>query len=339
MNKLLALIAVVVVVAAIIVGFSKWGNVWPFEEEWVKHPVTLAVPSRGVALVVQNHVPGGTPVPMAAFASTLTANLSGGELRVINVDNVIGVSQNKTIEGEISPEASATSIGQMLNAGGVLTASVVEFTSTSLGVPSPHSYKLRVRVELSLADSGSGEVVCSVDGEKEDVFTKEQMDADGSARYERLLLDASAECAQKFLGELQKIGWLPQAPDMATVKFVCNVAGASVKLDGVLVGTSPVCVIAPRGIHNLRVEHQFYTSYSSKVNLVDGQRLEIQLNLNEEGMKRFGKRSEDASKSPEQNADSSGLKVVSAQESPTPSVSWWDRLVEKIKETWESLWS
>lgn len=330
MNKLMALVLVVVACAAIFWGLRKCSGLWSGDGEWESRPVTLSIPTKSVALVVQNHVPGGTPVSLAAFASTLTANLAGSDFRIINKDNVIGVNQNRTVEGEVavSPESSVTSIGQMLNAAGVLTASVVEFTSTSLGVPTPHSYKLSARVALSLADSASGAAVCSFDKAKEDIFTKEQMEADGSVLYERLLLGASVECAKYFLEKLKDADWQPTPPELAKVKFLCNISGASVKLDGIVVGTAPVCVIAPRGVHNLCVERQFYVPYKNKVNLMDGLRLEIPLHLDEEGQKRFGASAVDAANPPEQSAQGAG---TSQPETPAPTASWWGRIVEWVK--------
>ena len=52
-----------------------------------------AVP-RKVALVVQNHTSDMDALPMATFADTLVAKLSGEAIRVIKPNNAIGVNQN-----------------------------------------------------------------------------------------------------------------------------------------------------------------------------------------------------------------------------------------------------
>ena len=106
----------------------------------------LAAP-RKVALVVQNHTSDAPTLPMAAFADTLMSRLSGKTLRVINPHNIIGVSQNRSARGEIMPEMSAQEIGRSLEAEGVVTASIQEFTSEDIGC---EWYRTKLQESFSL---------------------------------------------------------------------------------------------------------------------------------------------------------------------------------------------
>ncbi|MBQ7177454.1 MAG: hypothetical protein IJS08_08575 [Victivallales bacterium] len=154
---------------------------------------------RRVALVVQNHTSDAPNLPMAAFADTLTSRLAGGTLRVVNPHNVIGVNQNRNPLGEAMPDASAREIGRMLNAEGVVTASILEFTGEDIGVPAI-AHMLKVRLALNLVDAATGETVCGVDGvEFSKNVTVEKLKANTATLYEEVLHGAAAKCAAQLL--------------------------------------------------------------------------------------------------------------------------------------------
>ena len=243
---------------------------------------------RRVALVVQNHTSNASPLPMAAFADTLTARLSGDTLRVVNPHNVIGATQNRNAQGETMPSASAQSIGRMLNAEGVVTASILEFTSEDIGFP-PIAYTLKVRLALNLADAATGETICGVDGvEFSKNYTAEKIKANAASLYESLLHGAAAKGADQLLAKVATAEWRPAtATEVANVNFTCNIQGADVKIDGVAYGTIPTMVSIPRGVHNLLVEYPFCIPYSVKAFFTDGQTYNVVLQLDAEGRERF----------------------------------------------------
>ena len=151
-----------------------------------KPPVPVCEPSpRKVALVVQNHTSDAPTLPMAAFADTLTARLSGNTLRIVNPHNVIGVNQNRTAKGEVMPEASVQEIGRMLGADGVVTASIQEFTGEDIGVPAI-AHTLKVRLALNLADTATG--------------------GEGKGRYRHAVRGAYAPCRRERRGETARQG-------------------------------------------------------------------------------------------------------------------------------------
>ena len=217
----------------------------------------LAAPRR-VALVVQNHTSDAPTLPMAAFADTLTARLSGKALRVVNPHNVIGVDQNRTARGEAMPEASAQEIGRMLGAEGVVTASIQEFTGEDIGVPAV-AHRLKVRIALSLADCATGETVCGVDGaEFSKNYTAEKVKSDTATLYEGLMHAAAAKGAEKLLAKVADANWEPGPAKGLTVFFGCNVLGADVQVDGQSYGTCPAQLTLTPGSHSVLVSYPPY---------------------------------------------------------------------------------
>ena len=248
--------------------------------------VPPAVPRR-VALVVQNHTSDAPTLPMAAFADTLTARLSGKTLRVVNPHNVIGVNQNRTARGETMPEASAQEIGRMTGADGVITASIQEFTGEDIGVPAV-AHKLKVRMALNLLDVATGETVCGVDGvDFSKNYTTEQVKENTATLYEGLMHLAAAKGAEKLLAKVPSAEWNPVASDMVHVNFTCNIQGADVKVDGVAFGTIPAMVEVAKGVHNLVVEYPFCVPYATKAYFTDGQTYNVVLQLDATGRERF----------------------------------------------------
>lgn len=246
--------------------------------------VALAAPHR-VALVVQNHTSDAPTLPMAAFADTLTARLSGQTLRVVNPHNVIGVNQNRAAAGEAMPEASAQEIGRMLGAEGVVTASIQEFTGEDIGVPAV-AHTLKVRLALNLADAATGETVCGVDGvEFSKNYTAEKVKADTATLYEGLMHAAAAKAADKLLAKVAAAGWEPGAVKPLKVFFGCNVLGADIQIDGQSYGTCPAQISVTPGSHSLLVSYPPYY-YDFKRRAVfnqEGQTYKVVLQLTPDG--------------------------------------------------------
>ena len=243
---------------------------------------------RRVALVVQNHTSDVEALPMSAFADTLASRLSGIEFRVVNPHNIIGVDQNRTAKGEIMPEASAQEIGRMLNADGIITASIQEFTGEDIsgfGVGTV-GRKLKVRLALNLVDAATGDTICGVDGvEASRNYNTAQVKADTATLYEGLMHDAAAKAAGKLLAKASAAGWEPQQAKLLRVFFGCNVLGADVQIDGQSYGTCPAEIWVTPGSHNLLVSYPPYY-YEFKRRAVfnqDGQTYKVVLQITPDG--------------------------------------------------------
>ena len=227
---------------------------------------SIAQPRR-VALVVQNHTSNTPSLPMAAFADTLTARLSGKTFRVVNPHNAIGVSQNSTAEGEAMPKASAQEIGRMLNAEGVITASIQEFTSEVLDAEGS-MYKFKVRLALNLASAATGETLCGVDGvEFCKKYTANKAKSNAATLYEGLLHAAAAKGAEALLAKAGSVCWPPVPPmNLLRVFFGCNVLGADIQIDGFSYGTCPAQLAVTPGAHHLVVSYPpYYHKFERRV--------------------------------------------------------------------------
>ena len=247
---------------------------------------------RKVALVVQNHtlavrnlVSDAPALPMAAFADTLTARLSGQTLRVVNPHNVIGVNQNRTAKGEAMPEASAQEIGRLTGADGVITAAIQEFSGEDIGVPAI-ARKLKVRLALNLIDAATGATVCGVDGvELRENYTAEKVKSDAATLYARLMDQAAAKAAAALLAKDELKDWTPTKVKRIDVFFDCNVLGADVQVDGMSYGTTPAQLELTPGVHDLLVSYPpYYREYRRRaVFNQKGQRHNVVLQLTEKG--------------------------------------------------------
>lgn len=247
-------------------------------------PVLPTAP-RTVVLVVQNHTSDATVLPMAAFADTLTSRLSGSVLRIVNPHNVIGANQNRSAAGETMPQASALNLARQLDAKGVLTASIQEFTGEDIGVPAI-AHKLKVRLALNLADAATGETVCGVDGvEVGKNFTAEKIKTDTVTLYEGLMHTAAAKAAEKLLAKQELAGWIPAALKKVRVFFGCNVLGADVQIDGTSLYTCPAEIEVEPGVHNLTVSYPpFYYEFRRSARFYqDGQTYKVVLQRTKEG--------------------------------------------------------
>ncbi len=281
MNKLMTL---TVATVATLVAFAQSQKITVTVENEAPPPPAQV---RRVALVVQNHCSGNVQLPLSVLADTMTARLSGHGFAVVNPANAIGVCQNRSQHGEAMPEASATELARMLNAEGVVTVAVQEFTSESIGNP-PVAYRLKARVTASLAEGATGAAVCGVTvTARSPQYTVAKVKEDNAALYEDMLHSAAESCADQLKQKAAAANWKPGNAGLARVNFTCNIQGADVKIDGVAMGTLPAMVNVPQGVHNLLVEYPFCVPYSTKALFTDGQTYNVVLQLDAAGRERF----------------------------------------------------
>ena len=244
-------------------------------------------PPYKVALIVQNHTSDAPTLPMAAFADTLTARLSGKMFRIVNPHNVIGTNQNRTARGEEMPEASALNLlAHDPDLAGVITAAIQEFT----GRDTRHESKvightLRVRLAINLMDATGGNV-CGIDGFEDSKNCRpEDVKSDTATLYEGLMHQAAAKAAVKLLAKDELRDWVPMKSNLIDVFFDCNVLGADIQVDGMSYGTTPAKLALTPGAHNLLISYPpYYFEYKcSAVFNQKGQRHNVILELTENG--------------------------------------------------------
>lgn len=169
-------------------------------------------PPYKVALVVQNHADNGARIPMAALTDALTAKISGPVFQVINPYNVFGINQNRTVVGEKTPAVSATGLAKKLNADGLITATIVEFSVIKIGRPALLN-EYSVRVAFNLADAQTGAAIC---GEtikvKSPKYTNHQVSLNRDEYLGELLYSAAEKCAEYLKNNPNVKVWVPTAP-------------------------------------------------------------------------------------------------------------------------------
>ena len=240
---------------------------------------SVATQARTVALIVQNHCAPAAGVPMSALADALTAKLSERGFRVVNPNNVIGEAQNRTVNGEPMPPASAVNVARMTGAEGAITASVLEFVD--LPVPNAHMYK--VRLSLNLIDCATGATVCGTTVCADSKYTADQAALHGVAYCNDLIYAAAESCAERL--EKKAVAWTPGAAKTVNVFFGCNVLGADVQIDGLSYGTCPAQIEVAPGPHNVLVSYPpYYLDFARRAMFTkDGQQYAVVLQITPEG--------------------------------------------------------
>lgn len=245
----------------------------------------FAAPHR-IAVVVQDHTSGALPVPAEALADTFAALLSGTDFAVVNPANRIGTNQNRSAAGESIPDAAAMELANLLGVEGVLTASVQEFTSQSIGIPSV-GRTLKARIALNLADGATGATICGATArDYSHNYTTGQWEADAEALREDFLHEAATAAATRFLDVYRESkGWKPTAPETVTVFFGCNVLGADIQIDGLSYGTCPSQIAVTPGVHQLLVSYPpYYLDFDRRAMFnTDGQTYAVVLQITPEG--------------------------------------------------------
>ena len=249
-------------------------------------PILRKTPYK-VALIVQNHTSDAPTLPMAAFADTLTARLSGKMFRVVNPHNVIGTNQNRAARGEEMPQASALNLlAHDPDLAGVITASIQEFTGRDIRHASKViGHTLRVRLSLNFMDSSGGNVCGIDDFEDSKNYRPEDVQSDTATLYEELMHQAAAKAAAKLLAKDELRDWVPAKVNLIDVFFDCNVLGADVQVDGMSYGTTPAKLALTTGAHNLLISYPpYYFEYKRRaVFNQTGQRYNVVLQLTEKG--------------------------------------------------------
>lgn len=200
------------------------------------------------------------------------------------------------IESSLSG-ASALRIAQMIGADYIIVASLTSYgqetrefkgAGTAYGTNNK-SYISTLRISLKVLEGNSGG---SVYGDT--VSVAERTAVVESLRIETTdiinkLLDAGAlKIADTIGGKIQKIREV-KVKSVAAVEFTVksNVEGATVELDGAVIGTTPGRFVAAPGLHQMKISKEWLTSWDRTINIFANQTLNVTLELSQEGIQRF----------------------------------------------------
>ncbi len=200
------------------------------------------------------------------------------------------------IENSLSG-ASALRIAQMIGADYLIMASLTSFgqetrtfqgEGTSYGTNNK-SYLYTLRIALKVLEGNSGGTVYGdLVSVAERVAVVQQLKIESTEVVNKLLDAGALKVADTVGAKIQRIRDV-KVKAAAVVEFSVNssVDGATVELDGAVIGSTPGRFAAAPGLHQLKIAKQWLTTWDKTVNIFSNQVLTVTLELSAEGLKRY----------------------------------------------------
>ena len=207
-----------------------------------------------------------------------------------------GTSGSGGIENALSG-ASALRIAQMIGADYLVIASLTSYgheTRTFQGAGTSYgtnnkSYVYTLRISLKVLEGNSGGTVYGdMVSVAERVAVVESLKIESSDIVNKLLDAGALKIAENVGGKVQSIREV-KVKAAAVVEFTVksNVEGATVELDGAVIGTTPGRFVAAPGLHQLKISKEWLTPWDRTINIFANQMLNVTLELSAEGIHRF----------------------------------------------------
>lgn len=217
-----------------------------------------------------------------------------------DVSSLEKASEGSTAAGGIENSlsgASALRISQMIGADYLVIASLTSFgheSRTFQGEGTAYAtnnkstvYTLRIALKVLEGNSG-GTVYGDMVTVAERVAVVERLKIESSDIVNKLLDAGALKIADNVGGKIQKIRDV-KVKAAAVVEFSVksNVDGATVELDGAVIGSTPGRFVAAPGLHQLKISKQWLTSWDRTINIFANQVLNVTLELSSEGIQRY----------------------------------------------------
>lgn len=207
-----------------------------------------------------------------------------------------GLNGTGDIENSLSG-ASALRIAQMIGADYLVMASLTSFgqetrefqgEGTNYGTNNK-SYLYTLRIALKVLEGNSGGTVYGdLVSVAERVAVVERLKIESTEVVNKLLDAGALKVADTVGAKIQRIRDV-KVKAAAVVEFSVNstVDGATVELDGAVIGSTPGRFAAAPGLHQLKISKQWLTTWDKTVNIFANQVLNVTLELSAEGLKRY----------------------------------------------------
>jgi hypothetical protein len=106
--------------------------------------------------------------------------------------------------------------------------------------------------------------------------------------YPRLIESATLKIADTISSKVDQIRRVKiEIPTVVDYSVKSNIEGATVELDGLVIGATPGSFAASPGIHQVRVSRELMTPWVRTVNIFQNQIINATLELSDEGMSRY----------------------------------------------------
>lgn len=198
-----------------------------------------------------------------------------------------------TVDGP-SQEASALRTAQLMGADYLVFASLVskgenKMNVQAYGVAQRQTVTtLRVALRVLEGDRGTqifGETIAVTDK----ILENANVQIDAGDQLNTLLDRGAVELAGRAQASVAKIeAAKPSATALASVTVNTPAEGAAVEVDGVVVGTAPGTFQIRPGVHEVRVTKEGYATWEKSVAFVDGQTLDVPMEMSAAGIARKG---------------------------------------------------
>ena len=193
--------------------------------------------------------------------------------------------------------ASALRIAQMIGADYLVVASVASLghearsfngegtlykTTTSTDI-----FTLRVALKVLEGNSG-GSVYGDMVTTSERVASVARLKIESNDIINKLMDSSAVRIAENIGGRINAIRTVKvKAPAAVEFTIQSNMDGATVELDGAVIGSTPGRFSAAPGLHQLRISKQWMNTWDRTVNIIPNQMINVTLQLSEDGARRF----------------------------------------------------
>jgi len=282
------------------------------------------VTPKKVAVFVQNRTRvAGMDDEMDGIRDRLGAAIAGtGELTVVDSSFSVDTFRRWKVTTEeekagfmtgIFSGGSAPNVAKMLGCDYIVAATVVGASSMNRNVSGRLSTVFTLRMTLKVMDSAGASVFAMPPWMRQYPV----LDAtDDPMNYYNILFDqwteeagaAVANSASQWrkpttcvanlakvristsidetVAELESQTKGAKGEQLAELRRVCG--GATIEVDGAVVGSAPGDFQIAAGLHQIKITREWMKPYTATVNLMDGMNLKVALEMNDEGLAKWG---------------------------------------------------
>lgn len=190
-------------------------------------------------------------------------------------------------------DASALRIAQMIGADYLVIAtinSVGRETRNFSGYGTQtqtNFYNLRIALKVLEGNQG-GSVYGDTVNVSERVSVGPNLSVESTDMIPKLLDAGARKIAENVSDKVERIRSVKvKSVPVVELTINCNVEGASVELDGAVIGSAPGRFYAAPGLHQIRVSKEWLTPWERTVNIFPNQVISVTLELSEQGLMRY----------------------------------------------------
>ncbi|MFI5358488.1 MAG: CsgG/HfaB family protein [Halanaerobiales bacterium] len=187
--------------------------------------------------------------------------------------------------GLVDQTESAIELGKLLGAEYILTGSLMnldieEKSFSGYGITSKN-VTLTLECNIKLIDINTGAILLS------DIYSSSNTYQNHSASTIKVDLrgktrELMRNIAVKFARDLESLEKEKRDKEEVTVEFLSTPTGASVEIDGIYYGSTPVKIPVNRGVHRVVISMGGYETWDKMVNFYEGLVVNVNLGLKEE---------------------------------------------------------